>query len=60
MLTAYKGNNMGKTYRRDSDRKFKNFQRLKNKPSKLKHPDKKTKGNKPSSTEEVSLDELDS
>ena len=51
---------MGKTYRRDSDRKFKNFQRLKNKPSKLKHPEKKTKGGKLSLTDEVTPDELDS
>lgn len=28
---------MGKTYRRDSDRKFKNIQRDKSKPKKLKH-----------------------
>lgn len=28
---------MGKTYRRDSDRKFKDFQRNKNKPVKINH-----------------------
>ena len=28
---------MGKTYRRDSDRKFKNFSKGKSKPKKLKH-----------------------
>lgn len=28
---------MGKTYRRDSERKFKNFQKGKSKPKKLKH-----------------------
>lgn len=28
---------MGKTYRRDSERKFKNFSKGKSKPNKLKH-----------------------
>jgi hypothetical protein len=49
---------MGKTFRRDSDRKFKSFQRLKNKPTKLKKPDKKNKGKV--IPDESNLDELDS
>lgn len=38
---------MGKTYRRDSDRKFKNFQRDKNKVNKLKHQFDKPKRKRP-------------
>ena len=40
---------MGKTYRRDSDRKFNKFQRGKVKPNKIKHDSDKPRNNKPPS-----------